>query len=55
MNFVGTGNISIGFKAAGTGTDQSGSADYFTVSINAAANAVGVAGYVAAPSSSTSN
>lgn len=49
INFTATGNLSVAYLAAGTDTGQSGSTDYFTIQIKAAANAVGVAGYVAAP------
>lgn len=49
LNFAATGNLSVAYLAPGTSSGQSGSADYFTIQINAAANAVGVAGYVAAP------
>lgn len=49
MNFAATGNLSISYLASGTSSGQSGSADYFTIRINANANAVGTAGYVAAP------
>jgi len=49
MNFAVAGNLSVSYLAAGTDSGQSGSADYFTVKITANANAVGVAGYVEAP------
>jgi hypothetical protein len=49
MNFAATGNLSVAYLAAGTNSGQSGNANYFTIQINAAENAVGVAGYVTAP------
>lgn len=57
MNFVATGNLSVSYLAAGTSSGQSGSADYFTVRINAAAwtgatdSTNGTAGYMPAATS----
>lgn len=53
INFVEGSNVTITYEAAGTGSDQSGNAEYFNIKIASTntwnANAVGVAGYVAAP------
>lgn len=53
INFAAGSNVSITYEAAGTEEGQSGSANYFNIKIAATntwnANAVGVAGYVAAP------
>jgi len=55
INFAASGNLKITYLAAGTGTDQSGNANYFTIRIDAAANALNTAGYVAAPTSNNAN
>jgi hypothetical protein len=55
INFLGSGNISIAYVPAGTGSGKSGNNNYFTVRIDAAANTVSNAGYVSAPTSANAN